>query len=80
MVVREHFQTGEIDRDIVHEHFKFIHESLGKPDECHIDYQEFKNSDTNIHIMWYQNKVKGFVLDTRNDFNNHEIIRVIVEK
>jgi hypothetical protein len=75
MVVREHYQTGYVDHDVVGDYFKEVHTKMNQPDQCHIEVQDFENTDTRLSIMWYQNKVKAFVIETRNDFNNIDFIK-----
>lgn len=75
MVVREHYQTGEINHDIVGEYFKSVFDKLDGPSDLHIEVKNYNNSDTRVSLLWYKNKVKAFVIETRNDFNNIELVK-----
>lgn len=76
MVKREHYSTGDIQSDIVGEFFENVTKTIADPVKtCRIEVQHFTNSDNRTSILWYKNKVKAFVIEVRNDFNNIEIIK-----
>jgi len=74
-VTSEYYPTGDIDHDIVGEFFKSVYEAMNKPDHCLVEVKDFRNSDTRLSILWYNNKAKAFVIESRTEFNNINIIK-----
>ena len=75
MTETEHYTTGEIKKDIVGEYFKEINEELKFPTGAYVEVKEFENSDTRLSLFMYNDKIQAFVIETRTDFNNINIVK-----
>ena len=81
MLVREHYTTGDIEHDIVGDFFKEVFDKIEDPDKvCRSEVQHFDQSDNILSLMWYNGKLKAFVIEARTDFNNIDLIKGVIDE
>jgi hypothetical protein len=72
----EFYQVG-MHGDVAGKYFEKCHSNYHI--DPRVEVKEFTNSDTRLSLMWVNNRVHAFVIETRTAFNDIQFINGMVD-